>query len=63
MNAIKKNTEALIDVGKEVGLEVNTQKSRHQNAGRNHNVDPSKMWRSSNISERQYRTKTLFIGN
>jgi hypothetical protein len=37
--AIKKNMETLIDAGKEVGLEVNTEKtkymslSRHQNAG------------------------------
>jgi hypothetical protein len=36
---VKKNTEVLIDVSKEVGLEVNTEKtkykllSHHQNAG------------------------------
>jgi hypothetical protein len=39
---IKKNMETLIDASKEVGLEVNTEKtkymllSRHQNAGQNH---------------------------
>jgi hypothetical protein len=39
INAIKKNTETLIDASKEVGLEANTEKtkymllSRHQNAG------------------------------
>jgi hypothetical protein len=44
INTIKKNTEALIDTNKEVGLEVNTEKTRwmtmshHQNAGRNCNI-------------------------
>jgi hypothetical protein len=39
IGTIKKNTETLIDASKEVGLEVNTEKtkyillSRHQNAG------------------------------
>jgi hypothetical protein len=39
IDTIKKNMETLIDAGKEVGLEVNTAKtkymllSRHQNAG------------------------------
>jgi hypothetical protein len=38
------NTQTLIDAGKEVGLEVNTEKtkymllSRHQNAGQNHGI-------------------------
>jgi hypothetical protein len=41
MDTIKKNTQTLIDVSKEVGLEVNTEKtkymllSRHQNAEQN----------------------------
>jgi hypothetical protein len=41
---IKKTTEILIDASKEVGLEVNTEKtkymflSRHQNAGQNHDI-------------------------
>jgi hypothetical protein len=44
INTIKKNTEAIIDASKEVGLEVNTEKtkymllSRHHNAGQNHNI-------------------------
>jgi hypothetical protein len=42
IDTIKKNTETLIDASKEVGLEVNAEKymflSRHQNAGRNHNI-------------------------
>jgi hypothetical protein len=39
IDTIKKNTETLIDAGKEVGLEINTEKtkymllSRHQTAG------------------------------
>jgi hypothetical protein len=43
-DTIKKNTETLIDASKEVGLEVNAEKtknmllSRHQNAGQNHNI-------------------------
>jgi hypothetical protein len=41
IDTIKKNTRTLVDAGKEVGLEVNTEKtkymllSRHQNAGQN----------------------------
>jgi hypothetical protein len=41
IDAIKKNTETLIDASKEVGLEVNAEKtkytllSRHQNAEQN----------------------------
>jgi hypothetical protein len=41
----KKNTQTLIDAGKEVGLEVNTEKtkymllSRYQNAGQSHNIN------------------------
>jgi hypothetical protein len=40
----KKNTQTLIDASKEVGLDVNTEKtkymlpSRHQNAGQNHDI-------------------------
>jgi hypothetical protein len=44
IDAIKKNMETLIDASKEVGLEVNTEKtkykslSRHQNAGQSHDI-------------------------
>jgi hypothetical protein len=44
INTIKKNTQTLIDASKEVGLEVNTVKtkymllSHHQNAGKNQNI-------------------------
>jgi hypothetical protein len=44
VDAIKKNMETLIDSSKEVGLEVNTEKtkymllSRHQNAGQSNDI-------------------------
>jgi hypothetical protein len=44
INFIKKNTEALSETVKDVGLEVNTEKSKyivvshHQNVGQNHNL-------------------------
>ena len=44
IDIIKKNTQTLIDASKEVGLDVNTEKtkhmllSRHQNAGKNHDI-------------------------
>jgi hypothetical protein len=44
IDTIKKNTETVIDAGKEVGLEVNLEKtkymllSRHQNELQNHNI-------------------------
>jgi hypothetical protein len=42
IDTIKKNTETLIDARKEVGLEVNAEKTmllpRHQNAGQNHDI-------------------------
>jgi hypothetical protein len=44
INIIKKNTQTIIDSSKEVGLEVNTEKtkymllSHHQNAGQNHDI-------------------------
>jgi hypothetical protein len=44
VHAIKKNTEGLVVASKEIGLEVNAEKtkcmvmSRNQNAGQNHNI-------------------------
>jgi hypothetical protein len=44
VDTIKKNTQTIIGASKEVGLEVNIEKtkymllSRHQNAGQNHDV-------------------------
>jgi hypothetical protein len=44
IDTIKKNTETLVDASKEVGLEINVEKtkymllSHHQNIGRNQNI-------------------------
>jgi hypothetical protein len=44
IDTIKRNTETLIDASKEVGIEVNTKKTKymllfhHQNAGQNHDI-------------------------
>jgi hypothetical protein len=44
IDTIKKNTETLIDASKEVGLEINVEKtkymllSRHQNVGQNRDI-------------------------
>jgi hypothetical protein len=44
IDAIKKNTESLTDASKEVGLDINTEKtkymllSRHQNVGENQDI-------------------------
>jgi hypothetical protein len=43
IDTIRTNTETLIDANKEVGLEVNAEKSKYmlsllQNAGQNHNI-------------------------
>jgi hypothetical protein len=48
IGTIKKNTQSLIDASKEVGLEVNTEKTKymllspHQNAGQNHDIKEGK---------------------
>jgi hypothetical protein len=45
INTTKKNTETLIDTSKEVGLEVNAEKTKymllscHENAGQNHDMN------------------------
>jgi hypothetical protein len=62
IDTINKNTETLTDADKEVGLEINREKtkymllSRHQNAGQNCDIKSfeghSKMCSSSNIWER-----------
>jgi hypothetical protein len=61
MDTIKKNTEALLDGSKEVGLEVNPEKtkymlmSRSQKTGKKYSIKIAnrslKMWQSSNTSE------------
>jgi hypothetical protein len=59
INSIKKNIETLLNASGEIGLDVNTEKSkrvvvsRHQNAGQNHNllmlINQLKIWQSSSI--------------
>jgi hypothetical protein len=50
IDSIKKNTQTITDTSKEVGLEVNTKKtkymllSRHQNAGQNHDRKIGNRW-------------------
>jgi hypothetical protein len=61
IDTIKKSTQTLIDVSKEAGLEVNTEKtkymllSHHQNTGQNRDIKVAnrclKMWHSSDIWE------------
>jgi hypothetical protein len=63
IDTIKKNTQTLIDAIKEVGLEVNTEKTkymilfRHRNTGQNRDIKISnrclKMWHNSYIWERR----------
>jgi hypothetical protein len=49
IDTIKKNTETLIDASKEVGLEINVEKTkyilvtRHQNAGQNRDIKIANM--------------------
>jgi hypothetical protein len=60
-DTITESAEPLTDASKEVGLEVNAEKtkymllSRHQNAGQNHDINVSnrcfEMWHSSDIWE------------
>jgi hypothetical protein len=61
IHGIKKNAEDLVAASKEIGLEVNSEKtkyrviSRNQNAVKNQNVmkviNPLKGWKNSNIWE------------
>jgi hypothetical protein len=59
IGTVNKSTETLIDASKEVGLEVNVEKtkymlvSRDQIAGQNRETDYLKMCHSSSIWERQ----------
>jgi hypothetical protein len=58
IDAKKKNTETLIDASKEVGLEINVEKtkymllSRHQNVGQNRNIK---------IANRSFENVTVHI--
>jgi hypothetical protein len=64
IDAIKKNTQTLIDASKEFGLEVNTEKtkcmllSRHQNAGQNQGINISNRW-FENVAQFRYFGTTI----
>jgi hypothetical protein len=64
LNTIKENTETLIHASKEVGLEINVEKtkymllSRHQNVGQNRDIKIAK--RSfENVSQFKYLGTTV----
>jgi hypothetical protein len=64
IDTIEKNTKTLIDASKEVGLEINVEKtnymllSRHQNAGQNRNIQMAN--RSfENVSQFKYLGTTV----
>jgi hypothetical protein len=64
IDIIKKNTETLIDASKEIGLEINVDKtkymllSRHQNEGRNRDIKTAN--RSfKNVSQFKYLGTTV----
>ena len=62
LDTIKKKKQTLIDTSKDVGLEVNTEKTKYmllshdQNAGENHEISIGnrslKIWQTSNSWER-----------
>jgi hypothetical protein len=60
IHAIKKNTNALVVASKDIGLDVNADKTKHmvmssdQNAGRSHNIKTDK-----NSSEKEEKFKYL----
>jgi hypothetical protein len=63
IDTIKKNTETLTDASKEVGLEVNTEKtkymllSRRQNAGKNHYIKINRSF--ENVAQFKYLGMTI----
>jgi hypothetical protein len=64
IDTIEKNTETLIDASKEVGLEINVEKtkymllSRHQNAAQNRDIEIANRW-FQNVSQFKYLGTTL----
>jgi hypothetical protein len=69
IDTIQRNTKALLDASKEVGLEVNPKKtkymlvSRCQKAGQRQSmkIGPLKSWQSSNIWEQHLQIKIVFM--
>jgi hypothetical protein len=68
IKTIKKNTETLIDASKEIGLEVNTGKtkhmllSRHQNPGQNHDIKKANRC-FKNVAQYKYLGTTITYQN
>jgi hypothetical protein len=64
IDTIKKNTETLIDTSKEVGLEINVEKtkymllSRHQNGGQNRDIKIAQK-SFENLSQSKYLGTTV----
>jgi sorting nexin-29 len=64
IDTIKKNTETLIDTSKEIGLEINVEKtkymllSRHQNVGQNRDIKIANRW-FENVSQFRYLGTTI----
>jgi hypothetical protein len=64
IDTLKENTETLINASKEVGLEVNTEKtkymllSRHQNAGQNHGIKIGNRY-FKNVAQFRYLGTTI----
>jgi hypothetical protein len=62
IDTIKKNTQTLIDAGKEIGLKVNAEKSkymllsRHQIAGQNQDIKIGNRW-FENMAQLRYLGK------
>jgi hypothetical protein len=64
IDAIKKNTETIIDASKEVGLDINIEKtkcmllSHHQNEGQNQDIKIANRW-FENVSQFKYLGMTV----
>jgi hypothetical protein len=64
IDTIEKNTETLIDASKEVGLEINVERtkymllSRHQNAGQNRDIEIANI-SFKNVSQFKYLGMTI----
>jgi ribosomal protein S2 len=64
IDTIKKNTQTLIDASKEIGLEVNTEETKHmllschQNAGQNHDIKIANR-RFENVTSFRYLGTTI----